>query len=542
MADNQQQLGLLNQFDVYLLNADGTRSVGITRLIVQMTITEDIFKNTLYGSVRIKDAVDLLGGKLGVNNAGSNKLKGFPIVGEEFLEVQYTTDFNKESVSLRFAVYSISDILYQKNNTLKEYTLNFCSEEHLIDASTAVMKKYKKQNSDNVKDLCRDYLNLDDGTSIVTNIQNAIGVNTAGNLGYPSTGEKAKFKSKKKLVTVQATKGLQECIIPRLSPLQAAEFLARRSIGEDDQFQSGTFLFFENFEGFHFCDVEYMIWRGMQKAAQAENKYIYYYEDPLIRDPKKPVPSSREFKTIHRIDHLHYFDTIEKIKMGMFESDVLIYDYVNHATAPYRYRFLDNENNNNNSTTVLGNFKNQSYPENTISFMKKVISDDNKQRKYTRKFFIAKDLSDPDKDTYLDLIYPNRASYFTRLAQDVFTIHTYGDPTIKAGDVIMLNIPAGDGNDPRAANYYLSGFFLVGTIRHVYTQTTYQTIMDIYKNSFGAALESTDEAILNKPTPKTNDGPVVTPPKNDLASTPPADKTAPNAAAPDKSPTALKKG
>ena len=60
MADDQKQLGLLKEYSVYLLNADGTRSVGITRLIRQMSITEDIFKNTLYGSVRIKDAVDLL--------------------------------------------------------------------------------------------------------------------------------------------------------------------------------------------------------------------------------------------------------------------------------------------------------------------------------------------------------------------------------------------------------------------------------------------------------------------------------------------------
>lgn len=541
MADNQKQLGLLSEYSVYLLNADGTRSIGITRLITQMTITEDIFKNTLYGSVRIKDAVNLLGGKLGKNNVSVvNNSKGFPIVGEEFLEIVYTNSFNDKNVKLRFAVYSISDIIYSKNNTVKEYTLNFCSEEHLIDATTLVMKKYSKQNSDNIKDLCRDFLNLDDGTSVVTNIQNAVGMNTAGSLGYPSTGDKAQFKSKKKLVTVQPTAGVQDVVIPRLSPLQAAEFLARRSMGDDEKFQSGTFLFFENFEGFHFCDLEYLILKGVQKAAQDEVPYTYFYENPLIRDPNKPLPPEREFKTVHRIDHMHYFDTVEKLKMGMFESEVITYDFINGNHNPNRFRFLNNENMNNRDGIALGNFKNQHFPENSTSFMNKVVTKDDTDMKFSRKFLIPKDLSDPTRDTYLDIIYPNRASYFTRLAQDVFTIHTYGDPTIRAGDVILLNVPDGDGNDPTALNPYLSGFYLVGTIRHIYTQTTYQTIMDIYKNAFGAPLETTDEAVENKPDAAVNDGPKVTPPPNDLASTPAADKTAPNTPAPTKSPPALK--
>lgn len=531
MADDQKQLGLLKEYSVYLLNADGTRSVGITRLIRQMSITEDIFKNTLYGSVRIKDAVDLLGGHLGKNNVNIvGNSKGFPILGEEFLEVQYTSAFNDQTVKLRFAVYSIEDIIYKNNNTVKEYTLNFCSEEHLIDAITVVMKKYSKQNSDNVKDLCRDFLNLDDGTGTVTDSQSAVAT-----LGYPATGDKARFKGKKKLLTVQPTAGVQNVVIPRLSPLQAAEFFARRSMGDDEKFQSGTFLFFENFEGFHFCDLEYLILKGVQKASQGAKPYTYFYENPLIKDPKEQPDPEREYKTILRIDHVHYFDTIEKLKIGMFESDVITYDFINAAHTPSRYRFLNNENMNNRDGIALGNFDNKNYPENSTSFMKKVVSKDDTEMRYTRKFFIPKDLSEPDKDTYLDIIYPNRASYFTRLAQDVFTVHTYGDPTIKAGDVILLNVPQGDGSNPGAKNEFLSGFFLVGTIKHVFTQTTYVTIMDIYKNAFGAPVQTTDESVTNKPDPAVNDGPKVTPPPNDPSTTPPADKTAPKAPPPEKS-------
>ena len=535
MANTQKQLGLLKVLRVFLVNADGSRKVGITRLIRQMTITEDIFKNTLYGSVRIKDSVDLLGGM--PSKKGTDK--AFPIVGEEFLQIKFITDYTDQMVDLRFAVYGIEDIVYHNNNTKKEYTLNFCSEEHLIDATTVVMKKYSKQHSENIKDLCRDYLNLDDGSGGVATAvpakkfippasnntpsapgappvstpegakeENPINVSTqasTGTLGFPTNGsaiaqDSPPYRNKKRLATVQPTKGPQDLYVPKLSPLQTAEMMARRSIAEE-KYESASYLFFENFEGFNFCDIEYLIAKGMDKVKKTPEVFTYHYENPLIRDTKKKEDPLREYKTLQKVDHVHYFDTVEKIKMGMFESDI-----IKQSHKSTRFRFMTSEVVNNTLTT--GGLNGKSYPENSISFMKTVISEDDKANKYTRKFLIPKDLSDPNKDTYLDVIYTNRASYFTRLAQNVFTVTTYGDPAVQAGDVIKLMVPEGDGLDPKGAskvNPRLSGYFLVGTIKHVFTQTTYHTIMDIYKNAFGDAVLSTDEAEEKPPVPTNNE-------------------------------------
>lgn len=105
------------------------------------------------------------------------------------------------------------------------------------------------------------------------------------------------------------------------------------------------------------------------------------------------------------------------------------------------------------------------------------------------------------QDTYLDQIYPNRGSYFGRLAQNIYTIMTYGDPGVKAGDVIMINMPLGRPTDDPTlaqANPWISGFFLVGTVKHIITQSTYITIMDVYKNSFAAQHFFTDHAEQEK--------------------------------------------
>lgn len=480
--------GGLKKFKVILKNADGTRERNISNLVLNISITEDIFKNTLYGALRIKDAVDLLGGLANISNA---KDTGFPIIGEEFLEIDYateTTDGNLAEVSLRFAVYAIENINYAQNNTLKEYTLNFCSEEHLIDATGVVMKSYNRAHSDNIDDLTKDYLLIDKANN-------------------PFKGKRVKTLNKK-----QETKGLQNVVIPRLTPLQACQFLARRSISSSDEFVSATYLFFENFKGFNFCDVEYLIKKGMEKIKSAgglpstDNKphpFKYVFENPLIGTQKEAI-NPRETNTILKMQQKSFFDTVAKLKRGMFESDVIVYDYINQKAIPSRFRFLDNGDKTNNKSLTLGNEKEQSYPENSITFMNSVTSKDDKEVKYSRFFFIPKDLSSTNQDSFMDQIYPARASYFTRLAQNMFTLDVYGNPKINAGDVVFITMPAGNPQDPSALNPYLTGYYLVATINHILTQTTYQAKWDVYKNSFGKKVESTPEAASTKTKPTDN--------------------------------------
>lgn len=483
MASSAFNPGKLNFLELILTNTDGSRKVNISNLMVNISITEDIFQNTLYGSIRIRDASNLLNGRP----------SGFPIIGEEFVELKYVTDWLPEPVetSLRFAIYSISEIEYSKNNTVKEYTLGICSEENLIDSVTVVMKGYSGKNSDNFKNIMEDYLYIDQEGK--TNQQN--------NFIFPG-------KRVKKIDKLQPTKGIQNICIPKLPPLKAANFLARRSISEST-FKSGSYLFFENFKGFNFCDIEYLIQKGIEKAElagvnldmkDAISDYRYAYEDPVVFE-KKTNP--REKQIIIRAFHRKFFDTIEKLKRGMFESDILVYDYVNRRVVPTRQRFLNNSDKTNNDSMTLGDLDGKTFPENSITFIKRVTSVDDIEKKFSKHFFIAKDFSETNTDTYLDQIYPSRASYFTRLAQNMFTIDIYGNPNLNAGDVIYIQVPSGNPfkQTQPALNTFISGYYLVGTINHLITLNSYQMKVDIFKNAFSSKVETTDESALTKTTP-----------------------------------------
>ena len=524
VTNQQQDFSLLKVLNVLLYNNDGSRKRNITALIKEIVIIEDVFCNSMYGHINIKDAIDLLNGGPDYKDPNS-----FVIAGEEFIEIRFQSNYarqNKDPVVYKFAVYSISDMVYKQNNIQKDYTLRFCSTEQIIDATTVVMKAYSKQNSDNVKDLCRDYLNIDDGSGQVsTSVPTS---NTASQPAQTTPAATTKspapgtapvdqntetqtpaalpvipFSTQKKLALIQPTKGMQKVVIPRLSPFQAAEFFARRSIGDDEQFSSGSFLFFENQVGYNFCDIEYLIKTGIDKLmsdADVRTDYTYYHENPLLNLNDPNYDAQREYKTIIRMNHLKYFDTIDKLKFGMYESDTIVYDYVNHKFTPRRFRFTNNNEKDNSKTWVLGKaLDNESFPENSSTFLNKVISKDDTSNKYTRKFFLPKTLDNQLPDTFLDDIYPSRASYFTRLAQNMYQIHTYGDTSVRAGDVIVLNLPKGNARDTNLGDIdpRNSGFFLVGTIKHILTHTSYVTVMDIYKNASNERILSTSDAQTN---------------------------------------------
>ena len=464
--------GALESFSAVLKNFDGTRAVDISNLVTEISIFEDIFKKTMYGSMQINDAVNLLNG-LSVSGSESKANGTFPIVGEEFIEFEYKVS-GQDSVFKRFFVYSIKEVNIEPSQLKRRYTVQFCSEEHLFDSTILVQKAYKDSIDNIAKDILVNYLKVDE--------------------------QQDRGKRKKKY-NIQKTKGTQQIVVPRLSPLETMDFLSKRSVAESE-FNSGTFLFFENKDGFNFCDIEHLIRLGKRKYTNSPDDYQYYYQNPNIdkRQANKLESKDKTFKTFISFKQKHRFDTIEKLKRGYFESEVLIYDFINRRVKTNTFKFKDEYKDFN----VMGSETGQAFPENSVDFVDSVTSDkqtfwgmfnfmkDKPEKKNTKVFFIPQDSSKPE--TYLEAIYPRRSSYLTRMAQNMFTAEIYGDPKIAAGDVILLNINeiVGTTNEVRQLDPYLSGYFMITSIHHKLTPESYMCVYDLYKNSYGQSIVNND--------------------------------------------------
>ena len=480
---NYKGHGSLKSFSCILKNFDGSKFIDITTLIIDMSIYEDIFKNSMYGVVAIQDAVNLLNGMVNGHGETSN---AFPIVGEEYLEINYEV-LGFEPVFRRFFVNSIEDISTNQALTTRTYVLDFCSEEHLLDACTLVQRAFKKKISDAAEIILNDFLKVN---------------------------EELPTGKKKKNVDIQPTKGNQNIVVPTMTPFETLNFLARRSIAEN-VFQSASYLFFENKDGFNFCDVEYLIRRGKIRYNQNPKTYTYFYQSPLI-----PISSddSKAYKTIISMSQKSRFDTMEKIKNGYFESNIFIFDFINKKLKNRNYKFIDNYTNYNTLGAAGESVQETSYPENSTDFIRSVTAEraipqtvlgifnlakDSPPGKHTKLFFIPKDSTQPD--TYLEEIIPNRASYMTRLAQNMFTCEVYGDPNIAAGDVISIDLPeiVGTSGANKLHDRFMSGYFLVTTIHHKLTPDSYTCTYDLYKNGFSDPIitkekpEPSNSAYLN---------------------------------------------
>ncbi|AGS81103.1 hypothetical protein [Caulobacter phage Cr30] len=434
--------GKLQNLEVTLTNYKRDKILDIRSIVSDIVFYENIFAETMHGHLTIIDAVGLLSG-----------YGPFQILGEEYLNIKYSIgDPSRPERDLTFFVYDIGPIVNAQNLKHKRYMLSFCSEENIIDAAVNVQKSYRQPHSESIKDIVKNFL-----------------------------------KSKKP-IDVLETKGIHRIVIPLLSPFKAIDLLRRRSIST--LYSSASYLFFETVEGFKFKDIESLIVDGKKKIDKDPKYYTYTItesglqntgseessETTSVDDPRNY--NQAQFKTLYNFTQSKKADTVEKLKRGMFHSTTMSFDPVNVSLKSDDYRF------NSSKTKSLGK-----YQENSKAFSDDFTNNSN----YTTNLFVQKDSS--DLDSFVDEILPNRLSYMTRLAQNVFSADCVGDTGIIAGDVIRIpNVPAykdidGKGN----TDELLSGDFLITGIVHKLTQETYAQSLEIYKNGYGKSVEDSTQ-------------------------------------------------
>src|ERR1700692_136841 len=459
--------GGLENFQVILYNKyDPTKKLDITGNIIDATIYEDIFSHSMFGSISIMDAIDLLNAislkSIGAANPPS-KSNSFPIVGEEVIRLVYNVVGNKTIDSV-YEVYGISEIFTDQNLKVRTFNLKFCSREQIVDSYTLIQKGFHQPISNTAQTIFQTFL-----TTEVTNVYSNNNFNTLANFPKP------------KDIIVEPTNGNQKIVIPRLSPFESMDFLRKRSLSSTNP--SGTYLFFETMDNYYFCDMEFLIKQGIQKQANSSysnGTFTYTLASQIIK-PDTDITSKEtannitsQYKSVTSVTQHNKFDTIEKLKLGVYESDIFLYDFLNTSVSNPHFKLSAAP-----TVTTLG--KNI---ENSKSFLAQV------NNKYTRKFFLPIDSSVPN--TYIEQILPRKTSYFARLAENSFTIDTIGDTNIKAGDVINFDFPTliDDGQVSPNKDRFLSGNFLVGSIMHKLTPIAYHATMDIYKIGYESAVES----------------------------------------------------
>lgn len=380
-------LGQVTVDQLTLVSISTGREQDISGQAVVLSLYEDIMSPSIVVEVTVLDGIGLL--------------RTFPIVGSEWLDVQFTTP-GRQGYKVRLQVYEVNNISTNDNQTAYSYTIRAISEEAVASAAQHIERAYKDPIDATVKDI------------LTTNLKT------------------------KKTLFYEQTKGPQHIVFPRKTPFAAIEILRRRAVSQTRP--SATYLFFENRYGYNFQTLEEIAEKN--KGAIGDKIWTRYN---ILNDVNQ---NALGFHAILSYSIGRQFNMINSIAAGGLYNVHESYDMIKKSIKTTEYR--------------LEQFNEFAQPEdNGVSPFTPEIY--NKYGKTTqRRMFNIGDSSRPD--TYLNDTQGKRLGYNAIHHNNQVTIHSYGDSSVSVGDVVTVDIKKTESTtkkvvqpEPLAAGNYIVG-------------------------------------------------------------------------------------
>ena len=303
-------------------------------------------------------------------------VEGTPILGEEILEVQFSTAgttppptsasnpnvpvaTGNPIITNRFRIYKVSPPV-NVSDTMREVTLHFMSDLAVKNAQTQVQRSFKGNinTPQTIADIAREIYRESFASGGKTNVD---GVST------------------NKEFLVEPTSGLYSVHIPNWTPFKALRFLTKRAQSSNPNSKGANFVFYETLKGYRFVSVETLMQGGFKNylplvqptdetdkvfkklithadKTDTSNAFIpYFKKEPIQPNPDKPVHvatyvyqpgniagqdeyqkrfAAQEFEVIKSVD------TFDSLNSGMYANRVITHNLIDMSinSANYFYK------------------------------------------------------------------------------------------------------------------------------------------------------------------------------------------------------------
>ena len=161
---------------------------------------------------------------------------------------------------------------------------------------------------------------------------------------------KSDLKCTKKL-DIERTEGVRKYVLPNnTSPFDLIKIFRRKAVSADPEHMlSPTYVFFENFRGYHFKTLEKMY--GQEPVmTYFESSFGADIGDRDQENPKKRL--ERELSTIQAASIINRKDTLVNMSLGALSSELTTFDVVtkqfnggNGPETPFVYNYFDDRKN-----------------------------------------------------------------------------------------------------------------------------------------------------------------------------------------------------
>ena len=394
-------------------------------------------------------------------------------------------------------------IIGQEYLKLKIRTPTFTNEENIIDFSENVL---------HVTNVTVSQIG-NKGELILMNVITSESVRNQGAVvsrsvegtydEFVETLLKNDLKCTKKL-DIESAAGRRKYVLPNTNPFDLIKIFRRKAVSAATN--SPTYVFFENFRGYHFKTLEKMY--GQEPVmTYLESSFGADIGDKDQENPKKRL--ERELSTIQAASIINRKDTLVNMSLGALSSELTTFDVVtkqfnggNGPKTPFVYNYFDDRKNEKH----INDFDKESTGDNPI--YSEVTSENKRISDSVPVDFLSFTATSDEKDTLHQpddgsLSYEpvktnewlqRRRSFMVNLHSGIgLNLRVNGNTKVGAGDIVIVNLrsPLINREAKRdSKDRYFRGNFLVTKIEHTFklAGSKHEMQMTVMKDSMESPL------------------------------------------------------
>lgn len=384
---------------------------------------------------------------------GANVLTGFPLRGEEYLNLWIKGLDQTTELKLLTRVVRITDIKPSQSANSVTFKMHLAS----VSSWKSLTKKVVRPFNSSINLIAKEV--FEDSFEVLSNTAEELDPTTNAVMPYATQRWKLDGAEQDRYFYIQPTDGFSKGIIPDLIPSEAMNFLASRAYSADSKSQ--TFRFFETLENYYFCTDEYFI----QKANNRSIVNLFYA--PIV----DYTPTELESQMC-RVENVHILnkgiDSITDVMSGSYNNQVIEVDLIRRTFNISEFdfqnaRYIDMNGTPRNPADQASNphterFRTESFVNNPKTFMvfKNYLGPGDQEQ------------SNPlHPDRYMAEIAHNRVSYYHHLNNTSVAVALKGRLDLRPGMIANLSIPRLNGAEPsNAIHDSLSGKYLIQGTSH----------------------------------------------------------------------------
>ncbi len=438
--------GFVDVKNLTLISITG-ETLNLNEIVGEVNIYQNLYEPFLQCNVVISDATALF----------DTLIAGIGFTGQEILIVRYTTRFPDDKQKDATHAFVLHEVSFRERSKEKEEVLIIegISIEGYLNLQNKISRAYGRNGGNEINKIIESIVDEYFKSKSIQNI-------------YQTISDIAKVTIQKNN-TFDPTRNKTQFISPNISPVKMIQNLVKEA---DNDTIHPLFCFYEDTDGYHFSDVKKLLDKDVADTFSYEpSNYNEGGSNKDMIDMKKII----EYNVINQTSmmqniHLGLYGS-KTINMDVLRKRKKEIDFDYNTTAP-KFTKL------NDKRLIQGN----SYGGPNSKVM----------------MFTSRDGHDTDSilksENHIPKRFPQFAgistSFTNHLSNIRLNVSVHGNSDLNVGNKINLIIPQATTigeQEGQVVDKYLSGFYMIKTLRHKINDDQMVTIMEVMKDTEGSA-------------------------------------------------------